>query len=122
MFELTMSPQVDAIATALAKAQSIFPVIKKESKVEIRTVKGAREYRYAGLGSVLDAIRGPLAANGIAYSQPLEETDQGTSLITLLIHSSGQWLCSRLRIPSDLIGPRPWAPTSRTHAATRLLV
>lgn len=101
MLELTMSPQISEITAALAKAQTAFPVVKKDSKAEIRSVKGNRDYHYASLGAVLDAIRGPLAAHGIAYTQPLEETPEGTFLVTLLLHTSGQWICSRFRIPRN---------------------
>jgi len=102
-----MSPEVNEIAAALAKAQASFPVIKKESKAEIRSARGNYEYHYASLGAVIEAIRGPLSANGISYTQPIEESDHGTFLATLLIHTSGQWICSRLKIPTaDLIGPQ----------------
>jgi ERF superfamily len=102
---LIFSESISEIAAALSRAQAAFPVVKKDNRAEVRSVKGSYAYQYASLGSVLDAIRGPLAANGLAYTQPLEETTEGTYVVTLLLHTSGQWICSRLRVPThDLIG------------------
>ena len=119
-----MSPEVNEIAAALAKQQASFPVIKKESKAEIRSARGNYEYHYASLGAVIEAIRGPLSANGISYTQPIEESDHGTFLETLLIHTSGQWICSRLKIPTaDLIGPQAigsYIAYARRYAITSL--
>ena len=124
MLDLTMSPQVNEIAAALAKAQAVFPVVKKESKAEIRSARGNYEYHYASLAAVIEAIRGPLAASGITYTQPIEEGDGVTYVTTLLIHTSGQWLCSRFRIPTaDLIGPQAigsYIGYARRYAITAL--
>ena len=124
MLEQTMSPQIDALAAALAKAQASFPIIKKESKAEIRSARGNYEYHYASLSAVLEAIRGPLGANGITYTQPIEQTDSSTFVLTLLLHSSGQWLCSRFKVPTtDLIGPQAigsYIAYARRYAITSL--
>ena len=82
-------------------------MVKKDSKAEIRSARGSYEYHYAGLGAVLDSIRGTLAAHGLAYTQPIEEIAEGTYLVTVLMHTSGQWIASRFKIPTaNLIGPQ----------------
>ena len=113
MLNLTMSPEINEITAALVKAQAAFPVLRPDSKVEIRK---DREHRYASLGAVLEAIRGPLSANGIAYTQvladmvvtparkrvknrPATPESRGTFLVTTLLHTSGQWIGSRFPIP-----------------------
>src|SRR5208282_2022316 len=107
MIRPMQSDEINELAAALAAAQAHFPVILKLEKAEIRSVKGDRSYRYADLGAVLDGIRAHLSIAGLAYTQPLLEDEGGLVLRTMLIHSSGQWLASELRIPTqDLIGPQ----------------
>ena len=107
MIRPMQSDEINELAAALAAAQAHFPVILKLEKAEIRGAKGDRSYRYADLGAVLDGIRAHLSIAGLAYTQPLLEDEGGLVLRTMLIHSSGQWLASELRIPTqDLIGPQ----------------
>lgn len=55
--------------------------------------------RYADLAAVIDAIRVPLAANGLSYSQTTEIREGGFVLVTTLRHSSGQWIASEYPLP-----------------------
>jgi ERF superfamily len=96
---VTTSEQINEIAAALAAAQSNFPVLVKDSRAEIRSPKGDREYRYVSLGKMLEAVQPHLAAQGICCTQPLDSDEQGSYVVTLLLHRSGQWIASRLRIP-----------------------
>lgn len=81
------SEQINELATALAKAQAEMTSANKDSK--------AHAYKYADLGSVIEAVKPALNKNGISFAQLIEESDPNTvKVTTLLIHSSGQYLGS----------------------------
>lgn len=85
--ESLMSNKIDALATALSKAQSLIENVNKD--------KQAYGYKYADLASCLQAIKKPLADNGLSISQLVtQDKDNKQVLVTLLIHESGQWLKS----------------------------
>lgn len=95
------SEAINELAAALAKAQGAFTAIKKDKVAKIKSQGGASyEYAYADLASVVDAIRAPLSANGIAFVQAITMTDNGMVLQTRLLHSSGQWIESTYPLPS----------------------
>jgi hypothetical protein len=85
--ESLMSDKIDALAVALSKAQSFIENVSKD--------KQAYGYKYADLASCLQAIKKPLADNGLSISQLVtQDRDNKQVLVTLLIHESGQWLKS----------------------------
>lgn len=85
--ESLMSDKIDALAVALSKAQSLIENVSKD--------KQAYGYKYADLASCLQAIKKPLADNGLSISQLVtQDRDNKQVLVTLLIHESGQWLKS----------------------------
>lgn len=88
--ERTMkSDLINEISAALAKAQGEMGGAHKSAANPFFKSK------YADLESVWDACREPLAKNGLAVIQTVEQTAQGDSvLITTLSHSSGQWFQS----------------------------
>ena len=89
------SEEIDKLASALNKAQAIMTDAKKD-----RCNPGAQGARYATLGSVWDAIREPLCANGLAVSQVAEPTDDSSMAITtILMHESGQWISGTMQVP-----------------------
>lgn len=92
-----MSDDLGPLAAALAKAQTQFPTIKRDKKVTVQSKKTGSSYSfsYAPLESVLEATRGPLAANGLAIVQML---DSG-ALVTTLLHESGAYLSGRIDLP-----------------------
>lgn len=95
------SAEIDKLAAALAKAQGAFQPIKKDKTASIRSTNGASySYSYADLASVIDAIRKPLADNGLAYVQPIIHGEGGMHLETRLLHASGQWIGSTYPLPS----------------------
>lgn len=96
------SPTVGAIAGALAQAQAVIRNAEK-SKTAIVKMRGGGEFRYsyADLGDVLDAVREPLGANGIAVVQIPLMKDRTVTVVTLLLHASGEWIGSRLSAPAD---------------------
>ena len=91
---MTHSEQVNEIAAALAKAQGQMKIAVKDS------INPHFKSRYADLAAVLDAVRGPLSANGIAIVQGVEADETAATVTTLLAHTSGQWVRSSLRLPA----------------------
>lgn len=82
-----MSNNIEALATALSKAQAAIENVSKD--------KQAYGYKYADLASCLAAVKKPLADNGLSVSQLVTQDKDGKQiLVTLLIHESGQWLKS----------------------------
>lgn len=91
-----MSVEQGALAAALAKAQSAFPTIPRDKEVKV-TMKsgGSYTFKYAPLDTILAAVRKPLADNGLAIVQLLDEGD----LVTMLLHADGGVLSGHLTIP-----------------------
>lgn len=84
------------LAGALAKAQASFPPIQRDKEVTVQTkAGGSYKFKYAPLDSILAAVRAPLADNGLAIVQLLDED----VLVTSLLHSSGAILSGRTPIP-----------------------
>jgi hypothetical protein len=90
------SEQINELAAALAKAQGkITGALKDSSNPFFKS-------RYADLASVWDACRASLSDNGLAVVQLTEADDAGVYVTTSLVHSSGQWMRSKLRLtPKD---------------------
>ena len=85
-----------ALAAALAKAQAAFPAISRDKEVTVQTkAGGSYKFKYAPLDAILAAVRAPLAANGLAIVQLLDED----MLVTSLLHESGAILSGRTPIP-----------------------
>lgn len=85
---MKMSDKIDLLATALSKAQSeITGALKNADNPFFKS-------NYADLGSVWAAVRKPLSNNGLSVTQGGE----GEYLTTLLLHSSGQWLKSEMKV------------------------
>lgn len=89
-----MSPDISKLAEALAQMQGSVKSIKKNMKANV----GKYSYAYADLPAIWDAIREPLVKNGLSISQLYSSEGNILKMITLLIHSSGQWLKSTLCI------------------------
>lgn len=82
----TMSPTIGKLAEALSKAQGEFEHAKKA--VDNAFFKS----KYADLASVIDAAREPLAKNGLSVIQTTKTMDGKVTLVTMLSHSSGEWI------------------------------
>jgi ERF superfamily len=109
------SPNVGALAAALAKAQAAIANPEKSLTATIVSPfprEGTRTFRYAPLSSGLDLIRKCLGQHEIATIQATA-IDRDSSLIrltTTLVHASGEW------VSSDW----PVCPVSETGAPHRL--
>lgn len=97
------SPTIGRIAASLAAAQAELANVVKQHRAKVRSKKGedaGYTYSYANLADVNDAIREPLAKNGLALTQLLTSTERGDVLVTMLAHAeSGEWLRSAVRLP-----------------------
>lgn len=83
---MTTSEQINEIAAALAKAQGEMGGAKKDAANPFFKSK------YADLASVREACLGPLSKYGIAVVQSPSAEGAIVSVVTLLVHSSGQWI------------------------------
>jgi hypothetical protein len=92
------SADLDKLFTALAKAQGSMqnaervgenPAFKRDGKAST----------YATLASVIDAVRKPLADNGLSLSQWPRTNGNGVEVETVLSHASGQYMRDTLWLP-----------------------
>jgi len=89
-----MSESINALATALAKAQSQMGAAIKDA------VNPHLKSKYADLASVWSACREPLTANGLAVVQLFVNAPEGCVAVeTRLLHSSGESLSSVCVLP-----------------------
>ena len=89
------SENINEISSALAKAQGqIENAIKDSSNPFFKS-------KYADLTSVWAACRKQLSENGLSVIQSPEESSHGISVVTMLCHSSGQWIRSNYSMPCD---------------------
>lgn len=90
---MNQSTSIAQLADALATAQSEMEAAKKDSSNPFFKSK------YADLASVWEACRGPLGRHGLSVCQ-MPETIDGPGIIvtTLLMHSSGEWISSQLKM------------------------
>ena len=86
------SPTIGALAAAMAKAQCAYGKALKASANPFFKSK------YADLASCYDACREALAVNGLAVVQTTEVTPTGVLLVSVLIHSSGEWMSGQYPI------------------------
>ena len=93
--ESTMSETIGKIAGALAKAQSGMTMIECNSSNPFFNSK------YASLSAVLEVALPKLNENGIALVQGnrWDNADNGFYITSMLIHSSGEWIKSEIRMP-----------------------
>lgn len=94
------SEQINEIMTALSKAQAEIRGAEKDS------TNPHFKSKYATLASVWDACRIPLSSHGIAVTQQVVQDGDSQLLMTMLGHSSGQWLKSYMKLPIQRPGPQ----------------
>lgn len=103
------SATIGAISAALAKAQaSMGAAVKDATNPHFRS-------KYADLASVVDAVRGPLTANGITFTQWAESAENGVSVTTMLSHSSGEWMSGATFVPVNKVDAQGYG-SSITYA------
>jgi len=82
------SEQTDKLGAALAAFQGAITNPKKTHTVKTNKYT----YGYATLDEMLDHVRPVMATHGLAHIQSLGSDDDGPSVTTRVIHSSGQWV------------------------------
>lgn len=92
------SEQIEEIATAMAAAQGQIEGAIKDSQ--------GHNYKYADLSSVWEACRKPLTDNGLAIVQSPHQTERGVSVVTLMTHTSGQWIKDEFCLPPTKTDPQ----------------
>lgn len=94
------SQTIGKLIEALSKAQGVMEEAKKDSKNPY--FKSA----YADLGSMWNACRKPLSDNGLAIVQTVDQIEGKPCLVTLLGHTSGEWIKSILPLPIAKMDPQ----------------
>ena len=84
------SEDIKAISVALLKAQ-------KEIGAALKNAKNPYfKSNYADMKAVIEAIKEPLNKNGITFLQAVNGAGEGMPVVeTMLLHESGQYLCSK---------------------------
>ncbi|MGH7876621.1 MAG: ERF family protein [Candidatus Dormibacteraceae bacterium] len=86
------SEEIGELATALAAAQGEFaPVVKSADNPFFRS-------KYADLASIVEAIAPVTSAHGLSITQMPEWDHEVDLLTTRLMHTSGQWIETTMRI------------------------
>ena len=91
------SENVDLISAALVKAQGVMKA------ATYNKVNPHFKNKYADLAAVIDAVRKPMAENGLGFTQTMYATDTALFLTTTLRHTSGQWISSEYPLPMGAI-------------------
>ena len=96
------SQEINELAAALAVAQGqMGGAIKGADNPFFRS-------KYADLGSVIAAVKEPLAENGLSYVQFPFASDGTVGVITRLMHSSGQFIEAGFSIPAPKNDPHTY--------------
>lgn len=100
---MNQTDDIKELVAALAKAQGKFQTAKFNKQ------NPHFKSKYADLSSIMDACRQPLSENGLMVMQYSEMIGEKLSLVTMIAHTSGQWIKSYLplfpaRMDSQSIG------------------
>lgn len=87
------SESINNIIEALCKAQASFSApVKNKINPHFKS-------KYADLANVFEAVRLPLAENGLAFTQTTARIDGLPFLVTTLFHKSGEWIQTEMQMP-----------------------
>lgn len=87
------SVKINELAAALAKAQGEFQVATRSQENKYY------KHRYEDLVDIVSASRPSLTKNGLSVIQQIKHVDDGSSILhTILFHSSGQWIETRMKL------------------------
>ncbi len=92
---MNKSDSIKTIAPALHKAQAAIKAALKDS------TNPHFKSKYADLSSVIEAVKKPLLDNDILFLQGVEDAENGVAVETMLLHVSGEWVSSTLKIPAS---------------------
>lgn len=94
------SDAINELAAALAKAQGAM------GNAPFNKTNPHFKSKYADLASVRDTVTPHLAANGLSLVQTTMPGNGSMTVVTSLLHSSGQWLSSEYPIINDVMKPQ----------------
>ena len=94
------SEQINELATALSKAQGVIIPASKDADNPFFKSK------YADLASVWEVAREPLYKNGLAIIQLPSAEGNIVTLETIIVHSSGQFISSKLTMIAKDASPQ----------------
>tara|TARA_R110000803_G_scaffold41582_2_gene89302 strand:+ start:12241 stop:13008 length:768 start_codon:yes stop_codon:yes gene_type:complete len=93
MHMMRTSKELNEIGVALATAQAEFPVLPKTKKVMVKTHDGkGYSYSYADLALIIETILPITSKHGLSIIQMPSVANDRNTLVTRLLHSSGQWI------------------------------
>ena len=91
---MNRSESIKDFAVAFIKAQrEIKSALKESTNPHFRS-------KYADLAAVVEAVKPGLLKYDIAYLQGVQDAEGGVAIETMLLHSSGEWVSSVLRLPA----------------------
>lgn len=88
---------INELTKSLSQAQAEFPVIPKDSEVEVKNKEGKflYSYKYADLTTIINCVRPSLAKYKLGFTQDyIKDEILGSGIVTHLFHESGQQLSS----------------------------
>lgn len=94
-------PSNAKIAAALAKAQGAFDDIPKNKIVKVTNKEGKflYEFKYADIAGIISATTEALSENGIAVVQTPKIEPGNLTMVTRLLHESGEELTGEMSVP-----------------------
>lgn len=95
---MNKSENIEHLALALSNLQG-----ELEDAHKSKTGHG---YNYADLSSVLNLLRPSLKRHGLSIAQPVSGDSGAITINTMLLHASGQYICSAVSIAIDVSNKR----------------
>ena len=89
---MNTSEKIDELAAALATAQHAMVNPEKTKSASIKSDKGSYAYKYTDLADALDGLRKTLGSHGLSFIQVTQLDGETVTVLTRLLHSSGQWV------------------------------
>lgn len=115
------------LAKALAQFQGAVGSVPKTQTARIRSKRTGEtfEFAYADLADILAVVHQPLAEAGLSHFDLIEPHSSGGHLVTTqLVHTSGQWISSSIRIPPTGEDPKAfgaWLQYARRYTLIGIL-
>jgi len=98
---MNQSEEINELATALSKFQGEMTAVKKDATNPFFKSK------YATLDTIWEAIRKPLASNGLSIVQTMGTDGDSNSLITTLLHGlTGQYISGEMTLNPEKNTPQ----------------
>jgi len=92
---MKISENVTDLFAAVSKMQGELTNASKSKKAD--------QYKYADIAECINTAKEPLEKNGLSVIQMLGNDEKGTTLITILSHSSGQYIGSEFVIEKAVL-------------------